>query len=271
MVKKLIKHDILFYLKSLLPAELLLLGMAVLVRVVQFFETDTYQYDIVAGSSIIIYVIAALVCFVMTFTTSVTRFYKNLYTAEGYLTLTLPASHTAHIFSKLITATAATFISLVVISASVLIATFGELSNEILKAAAYIFKKVFDEVGFHGVIYIVEMIILSVVSTASGFLLYYTCITVGQIFKKNRVAAAFGVYFAYYTFNQILGTVFLMIAEMFDEELEKLMEHVVKFVYAHPHAAVHIFLCGMIVLTVAVSAIYFLINRYIMKNRLNLE
>ena len=140
MVKKLMKYDFSAFGKTILPMEIILLGIAVLTRFLQFFENDSKIYNILNVSSIVLLIVAMIVCIVMTVAICVVRFYKNLYTQEGYLTLSLPATHAQHIISKLVTSVFATFISLISVILAGLIATLGDLSHEIILAFNYLVK-----------------------------------------------------------------------------------------------------------------------------------
>ena len=83
MVRKLIKHEMNAFARSMLPMEIILLGMAVLTRFVQLFETESSAYNTVRTSSIVMFVIAIVVCLVMTVVVSIRRFYVNLFSSEG--------------------------------------------------------------------------------------------------------------------------------------------------------------------------------------------
>ena len=60
MVRKLMKYEFAFYFKRLLPLGLLVLGTALLNRILQFFEADNTPYRIIFGSSVVLLVIAIL-------------------------------------------------------------------------------------------------------------------------------------------------------------------------------------------------------------------
>lgn len=271
MVKKLIKYEMLYYLRTLLPAELILLGMALLVRFVQFFENDSIVYSIVSGSSLITYVVAILVLLVMMFVMAIKRFYQNLYTAEGYLSFTLPVNHSEHIFSKLFSAVVMSVITGVIVISSVFIATAGELAVEIMKAGTYLFKALTDFASWHTPLFIIELVIFIIVGLSCGYLLYYTCITAGQMAKKNRVLAAFGAYFAYYIATQAVETVFVIVAVIFSRPFEKLMENIGIFAMEHTIATIHIVLISITVFYALFGVLYYFLTHLIMKKRLNLE
>ena len=102
MVKKLFKHEIKAYLRIMIPVYVCLLAVALLGRVIQFFEADTFIYSFVNGSSIFVYVVAIIACFGFSSVFSIVRFYKNLFTDEGYLTFTLPVKISQILNSKII-------------------------------------------------------------------------------------------------------------------------------------------------------------------------
>ena len=122
MVKKLFKHEILSYMRLWVPTQIILLAVAFFMRILLFFESDQAIFNIVFGSSVFVYVVACLASMGITFVFGIIRFYKNLFTHEGYLTFTLPVSARAHIFVKLITATLfGVFTDLVIIFSGIII------------------------------------------------------------------------------------------------------------------------------------------------------
>ncbi|MBQ8338505.1 MAG: hypothetical protein IJY33_05105, partial [Oscillospiraceae bacterium] len=189
MVKKLFKYEFAAYLKTLIPFNIVLLSVALFTRLVQFFETDiaelSFIYDIIITLSVMTYIATIVACFAAVFVMAVIRFYKNLYTAEGYLSFTLPVTPAQHIFVKLTTAVALMGITLVTTIVSFAIATAGELGIEILKAAGYLFKKLVELAGINVWFYALEIFVMLVISSCVSILFYYTCISIGQLFKKN--------------------------------------------------------------------------------------
>lgn len=271
MVRKLIKHEMNAFARSMLPMEIILLGMAVLTRFVQLFETESSAYNTVRTSSIVMFVIAIVVCLVMTVIVSIRRFYVNLFSSEGYLTLTLPVTAEQHIFVKLLISVMSLIITVLTVTVSCCIATMGDVLIEVLKAIDYLFEEYYNLLGGHMIGYIFEGIILALAIFISQYLLFYACISIGQTARKNRVLAAFGVYFAYYIFTQILGTVFIIIVSSEPNWLIELFNRLSSFSEQYPFAFVHIIFIGLTVFYVVLSVVYFLVSRYIIKNRLNLE
>lgn len=269
MVKKLFKQEMISYSRNFLPMVCILLGIAFLNRIIQFFESDSLSYDIVFVSSVVALSISAVVCLVMAVVIAIKRYYTNFFTSEGYLTFTLPATNHQLILTKLLCAGLVVILSFVSCLAALFIATSGEVLVELFKAFGYVLKDVLEVLHPDGALYIIEVIVLFIIAILCGILLFYTCITVGQMAKKNRVAAAFGVYFGYYLFTQLIGTIFIIIFTSFYEQLP--IEEILRFFEKNPHEAIHIVLCSLIVFYAALGSVYYFISSYIIRHKLNLE
>ncbi len=269
MVKKLFKYEMIAYRRTLLPVYAILLGVAALFRFVQLFETDSTIYRIVQGSSVFAYVVALLACFGFTWVFAIVRFYKNLFTGEGYLSFTLPVTPTQHILTKCGAAVLFSAISFAVALISACIVTLGDVLSEVCKAGIYLFGQIPNPYKADVVFYIIEFLVMLLVACAAGMLLYYTCIAIGQTFRKNRVLGAVGVYFIYYTATQILGTVLTVLVTVFARYLP--LAKLEDWIYLNTDTFIHIVLCGATVLTAAGGVLCFFIIRGIMRKRLNLE
>lgn len=269
MVKKLLKYEFISYLRTLMPMYVILLATGILNRLIQFFENDHFSYNILFTSSLVALLVSAIVCLVMTVVVGITRFYKNLYSAEGYLSFTLPVTADQHIFAKLSMLVIFSLIGVFAILSSLSIAMMGEVLVEVFKAIAYIFEKLYAQIGTHLIFYIIEIAVLLLLSSVYMYLLYYGCITIGQTAKKNRILAAFGIYFIYYLITQALGTVIVIIGMFFGqtgvlEELARMMEQ-------YPLPALHVIFSFSIVVYTALSVAYYFIIRHFMNKKLNLE
>jgi len=283
MVRKLIKYDFMSYLRLLLPVQLILIGIAAINRIVQFFEpneavsgalgyysygslSSSNGYSTVFGSSIALYIISIIVCMLMTIIVSIVRFYQGMYTNEGYLNHTLPVTSSQHIFAKLLTSMIFTLGSLFAVFVSFMVITAGDMNYELFKAFFYLMGKLFKVYGGHAVLYIIEAIILVVIYCAFVYLKLYFCISVGQLAKKKKVLLAFGVFFGIYVIKQIIGTV--LIAMLTTTPF--LFQDIVEWFSDKPTTAIHIVMCSLILFYALLSLIYFLITKYIMSKKLNL-
>lgn len=269
MVKKLFKYEIIAYFKRLLPFYIILMSVAAFSRIIQSMEMDFFVFDIVYGSSLFVYGITVVACEAMIVITAITRFYKNLFTAEGYLSFTLPVTASQHIFVKLFTVLLFSAANTVLVTASFAIVTAGELGVEIYKAAVYLMEKLFEIGQGHTPFYFVEAVLFLFVSFCFNYLVYYSCITIGQLAKKNRVLAAFGVYFGYSLAGQIIGTIVTIVFETirYTEAYKKMIEYVTQNVTLF----IHIGLLGATLITFGLAVALFFINKFIITKKLNLE
>ncbi len=271
MVKKLIKHEFFAFFRSMCPIAVITLGMGLLTRIIQLFESNSAAYSIIYGSTMFMFGAAVVVCLVASMALSVKRFYSNLFTAEGYLSMTLPVTAGQHIFAKLLVAVVGFVATVVTVLIALSIANFGEVLWEIFKAIGYILRMRIAEYGAHYIFYILEFIVMGVALLTYNYLVFYSCISVGQMAKKNRVLAAFGAYFGYYVITQIIGTVFLLVAISMPDWMAELIANFVEWGAQHQFAVIHVILLSVSVFYAALSVGFFFLSRHIIKNRLNLE
>ena len=273
MVKKLFKHEFLYYTRVMSLVYLILLTIAGAGRVMQFFESDNIVYKIISVFYGLTYGISVLAAFGFVFVLAIVRFYKNLYSSEGYLTFTLPATPAQHIWVKAITAVCMELVTLAVILLSGCVFSAGELLVEIWKAGAYILGTTYDLIGFHLVVILAEFSILFVLMLLAGIMMYYTFISIGQLFKKNRILAAVGAYFVYYIASQVISTVLYILITILSmtDRFADFMFWLGNLVQQHPYTFVHCGLWLYILIPVIFLIVEFVVIRRIITNKLNLE
>lgn len=274
MVRKLIKYDFMSYLRILLPVQLILIGVALINRIIQLFEPPLAEngsgssaiYSTIFTSSLVLYIMSIAVCLVITVIVAIVRFYQGIYTSEGYLNHTLPVTAAQHIWAKLLTSMLFFVGSLFAVFISFMIITAGDLNIEIFKAGFYLLGKAFNSYGANIALYIIEGIIVLLLSLTAMYLKFYCCLSVGQLAKKRKILLAFGVYFGIYVVKQIIATVFIATVAVNFE----LMDRIGEWISVNGTAFIHIMLCGGIIFYAVLSLVYFLINRYLMSKKLNL-
>ena len=273
MVRKLIKYDFRSYFRLLLPVQLILIGIALINRIVQIFEPAEKMsmlgdstYNSIFVSSLVLYFISIAVCLIMTVIVAIVRFYQGMYTNEGYLSHTLPVTPTQHIIAKLLVSFLFILGSSLAVDISVLVITFGDLQVELFKAGAYLLGDLYNQLGANLIFYAIEIVAYALISVFTTLLMFYFCVSIGQLAAKKKVLAAFGVFFGLYVLSQIIGTVFVVFCTLNPEMIESVFE----WCGEHVLEAIHIFLCGEIVYDLIIGAVYFLITKYIMSKKLNL-
>lgn len=269
MVKKLFKHEYLAWLRLLPLIYGITLVVAAMLRLLMVFETDSVYYDIVLFSAAFMYVVAVMVTLATPTVYGILRFYKNLFSGEGYLTHTLPVTPAAHIWVKLLTALSFTVASGLVCLLSGMIVTSGELFSEICKAISYLLGNIPPDAIPHLSGWLAESILLSLLSILNVHLLYSLCICLGQRARKNRVLAAVGVYFGFYMVSQILSTVMMVVITILGESgaLDKLLT----WIESDPVTFIHLLLIGLCLLVILVNIVYYLVCHWTIRKKLNLE
>ena len=273
MVKKLFKHEFFAFWRVMVIVYAILLTVAGAGRIIQFFETDSTTYAIVFRFSCTTYGISVAAALGFAFVLGIVRFYKNLFSAEGYLTHTLPVTPSQHIWVKAITAVSVQLVTILVVLLSGCIITAGDMLSEIWKSAMYLLDKVFGAIGFQGVVIGLELLVFLILVLFSNLMLYYTCISIGQLSKKNRILAAVGAYFVYYILSQVVSTILLVVVSMLSVSgvLDRFVARLMIFSLQHPYILVHSTIWIFALLPIAAILVEFLIIRRIISRKLNLE
>ena len=130
MVKKLYKHEFPAWLRVLPIFFGVTLLTAAFHRVLQIFEVNSIYYDIVNVSAIVLYAVSVLVCLAAPTVFGIVRFYKNLFTGEGYLSFTLPVTAAQHIWVKTLTASAMVLLTMLLLGVSFFALSYGTTAAE---------------------------------------------------------------------------------------------------------------------------------------------
>lgn len=145
------------------------------------------------------------------------RFYKNLYTDEGYLTFTLPAKRQSILNSKVFLGTVTSILTGIVLSIDSLIVTVISLRKEIFtpqfikdieEALEYFFE---DQYYYYFFIYLVQALIIFALLSLATILFAYGCITIASVIaKKAKILVAIGIYYGATSVLGFLLTIFFM-------------------------------------------------------------
>lgn len=198
------------------------------------------------------------------------RYYRNLFTDEGYLTFTLPVKTEHILLSKLTSAVIwGAFVVVCSVAAVLIIVLFGttpELVNhkaleEIVHFVQALFKIDFD---INGYLIFVQTFITLILSVVEQYLMIYLAITLGnQVAKKHKVLGAIGMYFVVYAVCQAINSVVLVIFGLSIGGIAVLS--------GTGEAAINWMLGLTSLLSVGYILAFFFINNRIIKTRLNLE
>ena len=218
MLRKLLKYDFGAVIKlwciGALAVLVLALGGGVCIRVLESDRSFHGIITLAAGMGIFLAYLGICAFSVLSLILMLMRFYKNFFTDEGYLTFTLPVKLHTVLNSKLILIFTMMALTGLWIGMSVFIALAVGVESlpEIMENIGLALKElrlIIEEGQCQGwvALYIVEAILISVLSSLTSHLFIFCCITFGSIVaKKAKVAAAIGIYFgANFVFSIVLS------------------------------------------------------------------
>lgn len=197
------------------------------------------------------------------------RFYKNMYTDEGYLMHTLPVTPAQLIWSKAFVGVIWQFISAIVIMFSIFMMIFSISSGAEGITMGQLFEQILSEINLEPgmmaylILFIVLMIGLLVVSSFMSMFLGYTAISIGQLCKKQKVLGAIGAYIAIYIVMQFISSATVV-------PLTGWLDKLVVTDNQAEQAVIIMMVIAIIAVSLVTAALYFF-NAHIMKNKLNLE
>lgn len=207
--------------------------------------------------------------FVVTAVILIQRFYKNLLGDEGYLMFTLPVTVAQHIWSKVVVAVAVCLLSGIVAILSISI--LGANTNLIFGIGMVLHefgKAVTADPNTLG--YLIEGILLLLISIVSGVLYLYLCMALGHLAKKHRVLMSVVWYFVLSTVAQFLLS--FVLVGVVNGPMETLMNALGNTLAGVPQQTlVHGVLLGFCVATAIPGAICYAGTHYILQHKLNLE
>lgn len=202
------------------------------------------------------------------------RYYKSMFTDEGYLTHTLPVSARELLLNKVITMSAWNLITAAGVIVSLMI--FGgvavlalkpldsEFSRDVIRALAEL-PGLFTDPSLSGFqTFCASLILMMFTSAFSGTMILIGAITLGQMVRKHRILGAIGAYFAINGVVQMVNTV-VMMPLMFNS-----MNNV-WWKMDSPFPIFTAFYTAMSLVFVAVSIGLYFLCEYLIKRQLELE
>lgn len=201
---------------------------------------------------------------VITLILTLQRFYKNFMSNEGYLMFTLPVSTDRLIWSKLIVAAVWSIACVLVVCLSISIMTLpsGELAA-MIESFTHLNLPTVD-----GVFFSIELAAIALALLLDSILSLYVCMALSLFFNKHRVSISFAIYVGMVILFQILAVIAVSVAANANIILS---DGLTAFINTHPNGTAHVLLVLVFLAVAAVGAVFFLITRYMLKNKLNLQ
>ena len=227
MLGKLLKHE----WKAVWKVPTLLIGILMLIAVLSglTFALPIWDSEWIGLplSGIMMFVMFYLAMFAVGIGIMIyfaVRYYKNMYTDEGYLTHTLPVSARQLLLNKVITMSAWNLIGGAAVVVSVIIfggvtflslmakdSTFARGFVEEIAQLPRVMRAIWNEPYLRGINgFCASVVFLLLTSSFSGTMMIIGAVNLGQMVRKHRILGAVGAYFVINFVMQMLSTVITM-------------------------------------------------------------
>ena len=264
MLGKIMKYDFKALCRYLLPIYAILIGSSIALRLcIEITQaTDgSFLGGILAVLFGLTFGLSTLVTLFSVFVIIIIHFYKTLLSDQGYFYLALPVSYDAHLISKILMGAVFIVLSLFALFVSLIPFFVGNVE---LPAILNVFKNIFEVVGEVGKYpYGIPCMILMLLIYLFGFQIkVYFCIFLGQLWQKHRILGAFLAYIA-------TGLVLRIAASILSINSFNALKLIVnpENIFSKPLGL----LLEVLVFYALVYALEYILTRFILKRKLNLE
>ena len=255
MVKKLIKHELYCIFRTAFIPAIAMVLLAILARVSLAFEGETMTTASVLLTLFYFYAMLITLCICCFF--GLSRFYKSLFTGEGYMTLSLPVTADQLIISKLASSVITMFFGIIVCLLSGCIFLIG-LAEEFYAELGVILQNLgimFSDIWLSEPLLVVEYVIYEILSIPASFLVFYFIMSIAQLFTvKNRKVIAVLMFLGSAFVLSLLNTT--LISPMLDAITN--------------NVSIHLTMWIQIIVIAAVNVGCYLFVRYVLRNKVNL-
>jgi len=275
MLGKLIKHETRATSRIFLPLYGALQILTIFTKLVMaigapdFFSeaasNNNNIAEIILGISFTLYFVLIVGICVMTLVMIIQRFYKNLFTDEGYLMFSLPVKTWELVLSKLLVGMIWSAVCTVMIVLTFFIFSLGAFSMmELSQTIRSAYSMFYLQTGMELNLFMAEMILFILVQTVASILMIYVSIAIGQLFNQHRIVAAFGAYIVITIAMQIIMSIAMAVFAI--GNLENMVLN-----GSEAMTTVQWLINGSTVLNVVLGIGFYYVTHTIMKKRLNLE
>lgn len=275
MLGKLIKHEWLSTWK--VPTALFIyLGVFTILGCISFlspmWQSDNFVIEMLAALSLMLYIISLFAISITIYVYFIIRFYRNMYSNEGYLMHTLPVKPWEHIFSKGLIFFIWSVLSglMMILSVTLLVltavstvdgVTLSVIWNSFLAELPEISKAWEETLGFTFAGYFVVLALSSIVTLIYSILMIYTSISIGQLFQKHRILASFIAYICINSIVQLI-TSLLQLPYLVMSVNENISDFSNAFTLG---------ISSSLIICAILAIVYAFVTEYIMRKKLNLE
>ncbi|MCR5688047.1 MAG: hypothetical protein K6G58_08505 [Lachnospiraceae bacterium] len=271
MLGKLFKHDMIATWKVAVSIDLALIVLGILTGFVLHalpHVEESFGMGLMFVSFIGLFYIGVIAANIVTIIYMVMRYYRNLYTAEGYLTFTLPVKTDMIIHSKVLTGALWMFLSYLCTFISLGFAGLGFLSSidvpkeEILDAV----REVFSFLGVIDPGFMALFAMIALVTPFAAVLCMYFCVSIGQLWQGHKVLGTVLCVIGLYIFNQFASQIVFFASGFWHLMAQSASDIDASFPSIYKHM-----LLNITILTVIQSIVYYVVCIFISRKKVNLD
>jgi len=259
MLRKLMKYEFMATGRIFLP----LLGALIVLSLVNGL-LGNLNLSIPHGITLFLTIILMVSIMVIVYIITIQRFWQNILSDEGYLMNTLPASCDKLILSKLFVATIWGIVSSFVVFGAILILAVAGFDLLGVRGG---FDTVMSQLPFAShelAILVIQFIVMVILSAFANILMMYACMSLSMLFNKYRPIAAFGAFVVIMTVLQIAAAILMLITVNNAQFHEFMMS-------ASTFSGVQVAVWTTTVLVTLMCVVFYIITRFMLKRKLNLQ
>lgn len=236
-------------------------------KVPEIATTPNNVWGVLGSLYILVYFLTCFALFVVTFVYMSTNFYKTMYSAQGYLTHTLPVKSSSTFHVKLAVSFIWILSSIFIMALSIFILLYGATDGMLLDSIFKMLSSPPDPtLGCSWGAFFGYILFCAALSCANVLLTVFAACSIGQLFHQNKIVFAVVAGIVLYFIQQIAGTILLLIIAgqmIFDEN---------SFLYVtFADMMFSPLVVSSFALTVFFIAAFYIINIVILKKHLNLD
>ena len=234
---------------------------------------DWWGADVILSATILLFYGAIMCCAVGTSIYLAVRYYRSMYSNEGYLTHTLPVTSNQLLLGKMINFSIWELLSIICVMFNIMLfVAFIALREVGYRSLFESFREVFADMqailsseyttGWE--LFMVLTLILILIGTVSKSLLYMGSVNIGQLWARHRVAGAILVYAGVTVAVQIVTQAAMIIFMTSADQLGMLQNDYV-FSFLNQIMGVSI------LLQIVIGVVMYVVSLLILKKKVNLE
>lgn len=277
MLRKLFRHEIQGTWKTIVTIYAITIITSIMGCL--FFEARGHKLgkvgEIIGTSLSVAYVFAVIGLFLATFIYICNRFYKTMYSDQGYLTHTLPVSPLANLNVKLIVAFLWLLFAGVIFVISVLIILYQNLGGglwELLFTEDLwnnLNRLTQDALGYDFITVAGILLLMMVVGCLNILCMVYASFSVGQLFNQHKIGAAIGMGIGFYFLEQM--AMLLVLASWVETTYNEITMVVGEVTVSSTDPSAFQIVWPVIIVFTIFTLIQYLITAVIVKKHVNLD